>query len=92
MKAKVSRATWTAFPADRGQHSRVIVDKFRVAAESRSRCRTGMVDTNAVTRNSPGETMLSGLVADPGHHAGQEDPLPREKEQTTSMPELSAAV
>jgi hypothetical protein len=51
-----------------------------------------MVDTNAVTRNSPGESMLSGLVADPGHHAGQEDPLPREKEQTTSMPELSAAV
>jgi hypothetical protein len=37
-------------------------------------------------------TGLTGRVTDPRHHVGQEDALPREKEQTTSMPKLPAAV
>jgi len=71
----------------------VIVDKCRVAMESRPRCRTGMVDTSAAMSNTPRRRPgLTGRLTDPRHHVGQEDSLPREKVQTTSMPELPAAV
>ena len=50
-----------------------------------------MVDTNAAS-NPPLVTEADGARRDPRHHVGEEDSLPREKVQTTSMPELPAAV
>ena len=41
---RVSRATWTATPGDRGQGSGLIVDNFRSEPELRSRYRAGLVD------------------------------------------------
>jgi hypothetical protein len=55
MKDGVSRATWTPIPGDRGQTSRMIEDNFQVAAEWRSRCRAGIVNTIAMTMNPPRE-------------------------------------
>jgi hypothetical protein len=60
MKYRVSRATWTPIRSDRGQNFRMIVDNFQVAAEWRSRCRAGLVNTIAMTMNPPREPGYTG--------------------------------
>ena len=69
----------------------MIVDNFQVAAEWRSRCCAGIVNTIAATMNPPPGSGLQGRLAARNHPVVQADPMPQEKERTTSMLERPAA-